>query len=292
MSIQSEINRLKQVVSSAYTAIGDKGGTVPSSKVSGNLVSAIESIPAGAELNFEVVGGTSAPSNPKENTIWVNTSDDITSWVFSVHEPTNPTPGMVWIATGTSSVAEFNALKENGIQLCLLSASQYVGDGWEMKNAMVYQDQNWAQFAYQRIYLYRAGDQCTAVTGGWERKKYGSNSSVSITFNSDNMTMNATGTESCVLGCKSFDQSVLTNAKTMYVEYTLTKNSALDGSFGIVSKYPSNDIDDEGVYKARKNVVTAGTFTQSLDISSLTAGYPMAHVYKCKMAIKNIWLEY
>ena len=45
MSIQSEINRLKQNVSAAFTAIGNKGGTVPYSKVSGNLANAINSIP-------------------------------------------------------------------------------------------------------------------------------------------------------------------------------------------------------------------------------------------------------
>ena len=35
-------------VASAFSAVGDKGGTVPSSKVSGNLASAIESIPVGS----------------------------------------------------------------------------------------------------------------------------------------------------------------------------------------------------------------------------------------------------
>lgn len=50
MSIQSEINRLKQAVSDAFTAIGNKGGTVPSSKVSGNLSTAIDSIPTGATV--------------------------------------------------------------------------------------------------------------------------------------------------------------------------------------------------------------------------------------------------
>lgn len=38
-------------------------------------------------LNFNVVGGTSAPSNPSENTIWVNTSTPITSWDISATEP-------------------------------------------------------------------------------------------------------------------------------------------------------------------------------------------------------------
>ena len=41
----------------------------------------------GTSLNFKVVGGTSAPSNPKENTIWVNTDKEITSWHFGTEEP-------------------------------------------------------------------------------------------------------------------------------------------------------------------------------------------------------------
>lgn len=50
MSIQSEINRLKQNVANAFTAVGNKGGTVPSSKVSGNLATAISSIPSGVTV--------------------------------------------------------------------------------------------------------------------------------------------------------------------------------------------------------------------------------------------------
>lgn len=38
-------------------------------------------------LNFKVVGGTSAPSNPRENTIWLNTDTEITSWDFSATQP-------------------------------------------------------------------------------------------------------------------------------------------------------------------------------------------------------------
>ena len=35
------------------------------------------------DLNFEVVGGTSAPTDPKENTIWMNTDTEITGYQFS-----------------------------------------------------------------------------------------------------------------------------------------------------------------------------------------------------------------
>lgn len=38
-------------------------------------------------LNFKVVGGTVQPDNPKENTIWINTDTEITSWDFSATQP-------------------------------------------------------------------------------------------------------------------------------------------------------------------------------------------------------------
>lgn len=40
-----------------------------------------------AGLNFKVVGGTTQPSNPSENTIWVNTDKEITGWIFSAKNP-------------------------------------------------------------------------------------------------------------------------------------------------------------------------------------------------------------
>lgn len=51
------------------------------------MASEISSISTGVELNFKVVGGTSAPSNPTENTIWVNTDIPISSYYFSANMP-------------------------------------------------------------------------------------------------------------------------------------------------------------------------------------------------------------
>lgn len=45
MSIQSEINRIKSGVSAAYSAVQDKGGTLPDVQNSANLAAAVQSIP-------------------------------------------------------------------------------------------------------------------------------------------------------------------------------------------------------------------------------------------------------
>ena len=62
MSVQSQIDRIVSNITAAFTAIGNKGGTVPASQVSGNLASAIASIPSGgatvrrAEGTFQIGG--------------------------------------------------------------------------------------------------------------------------------------------------------------------------------------------------------------------------------------------
>jgi hypothetical protein len=82
----------------------------------------------GAPLNFKVVGGTTEPLILKENTIWIDTDSEISSWIFSAKEPTNFTEGMVWffMSTTSSGIVEFNALKKNGIQIFPVSAKQYL----------------------------------------------------------------------------------------------------------------------------------------------------------------------
>ena len=108
-------------------------------------------------LQFQVVGGTTAPAAPKENTIWVNTNTEITGWIFSPAKPKSPVSGMVWITTGTSSTVEFNALKKNGIQVCPISAKQYVSKKWVDKTAQSYQGGKWVDW-WSATYLFKSGE--------------------------------------------------------------------------------------------------------------------------------------
>lgn len=117
-------------------------------------------------LNFQVIGGTTAPNNPKENTIWVNTSTKITDWVFSATQPSNPSNGMVWFSTGTSSTAAFNALKKNGIQVYPISTKQYVSGAWVDKTAKSWQNGAWVEW-FARTYLFKDGNTYEDITGGW-----------------------------------------------------------------------------------------------------------------------------
>lgn len=121
------------------------------------IVSQLEksAVDGSGALNFSVVGGTTQPTDPKENTIWVNTSEEITSWVFSAEEPAEPAEGMIWISVGESSSVAFSVVKKNAIMVYPLSVSQYVGGSWVRKDAWIWQDGEWKEFAE---YLYNYGD--------------------------------------------------------------------------------------------------------------------------------------
>lgn len=51
------------------------------------IVSQLEKCEVGAGLNFKLVGGTAQPADAKENTIWVNTDEEIHGWAFGAENP-------------------------------------------------------------------------------------------------------------------------------------------------------------------------------------------------------------
>lgn len=125
---------------------------------------AIVGVGGGTPLNFKVVGGSSEPLNPKENTLWVNTETEITGWVFSAEAPENPAEGMVWILTATNAATSFNALKKNGLRVYPASCKQFEGGAFQTKLAKIYQSGAWKEW---RTYVYNEGDECIDLTGGW-----------------------------------------------------------------------------------------------------------------------------
>lgn len=148
------------------------------------MAPAILAIQGGVELNFEVVGGTTQPENPKENTIWVNTPNEITGWIFSVDEPTEPADGAVWIRTGKSSNTEFNALKQNSINVYPRLCKQYIDNSWMKKEAMVYRDGEWESFSENILDL---------ITGFTTQRENGTGT---ITVDNNIVTVTTKGTGS------------------------------------------------------------------------------------------------
>jgi hypothetical protein len=117
----------------------------------------------GAGLNFKIIGTTTQPSNPSENTIWINTNSGITGWMFSPIAPESPTNGFVWIELASSSLVRMNTISENEIYICPIKASQYISGAWLDVDMRVYQNGKWKS---SRFYLFEPG---TGIASGYSK---------------------------------------------------------------------------------------------------------------------------
>lgn len=155
---------LEANLTSVADAIRAKSGTSEALAFPSGFVAAVEELDGGG-LNFEVIGGTTEPTNPKENTIWINTDAEITNYVFSATEPETSIEGTVWIGVGTSSSTAFLVTKKDAIMIYPVFARQYISGEWVDVSTKIYQDSEWKSLArlpseYQEVeYLQTTGTQ-------------------------------------------------------------------------------------------------------------------------------------
>ena len=132
------------------------------------VVSRLEMFP---QFNLNIVGGTEAPANPEENMIWINTSVNINKITFNPVEPLVKNEGDLWIVTDTRSNAPVNLFKCQDVLFNTeypIRAQQYIDNAWVVVNGQSFINNGWQKW-WNGI-LYDAGDEYTAVTGGWITK--------------------------------------------------------------------------------------------------------------------------
>lgn len=142
--MESQLYTVKSDIANAFNAVGNKYGSYGSTS-SSNLANAIESIPNGVFLNFEIVGGTTEPSYPDNNTIWVKTDTTITGWQIGVEQPAGES-GKVWISVGEHYIRRFNALQDNVIYVYPVFVKQYIDGVWVSKDSLIYQSGGWQEW--------------------------------------------------------------------------------------------------------------------------------------------------
>lgn len=225
----------------------------------------------GAGLNFKIVGGTTQPTSPKENTIWINTDTAIGEYQFSSAEPTKRADGTalqngdVWIKNIVSSQNGFNALKKNGIEVKPISAEQYVGGAWVDKKMQLYQNGTWKSLS---PYLYYYGEEFENVTGGWVGIRHATNYALgTLTKEEDAMYFYCGDVQS--LQVKTTNKIDLTQVKQIEL--------ILEGSAGVgdvANLYAtSNTTWGEWVANVCPNGIT-NKFV--LDVTSLSGAYYVA----------------
>lgn len=226
----------------------------------------------GVQLNFDVVGGIEEPTNPIENTIWVQTDAAIADWVFSVKEPEIPAEGMVWITTGASSTVEFNILKKNNIQVYPISAKQYVDGTWVDRDAVSYQGGEWAMWI---AYLYKLGDEYKAFTDGWalSLNNGGNTHGESLSKKSDSMVFASSYVsgshfaDGFLRANNTFDLTGVTQITAILKTASVSSNVPM---FLCVAENDSYRQQYDAVAKAN---ISSGNTSVTLDVSALKGVY-------------------
>lgn len=232
-------------------------------------------------LNFEVVGNPK-PTNPKENTVWIDTDEEITSWVFSSTEPETPTEGMVWAKTGESGAVEFDVLKKNSIYIFPLFAKQYISGVWVDVAAKIYQNGAWVDWT---LFLYNKGNIFEPLTGGWEMVRHAEYSYGEVEFRNDSIKL--TGGHGCpsMFTIKKID---LSDANTLWVNVTEFNGF---GRMYATSEYTSKNSGNA----AQVDIWEVGL--HQLDVSGLDGSYYVAIMSDgvgnggFYIAFDSVWLE-
>lgn len=224
-------------------------------------------------LNFKVVGGTAAPSNPKENTIWVDTSTAVSEWVYSDHQPDASINGRVWIKSGSGGDPNFDALKgKNWIFLYPRFTKQVVNGVWVDKTAKVYLSGAWKDLWDGT--LYDSGNQYDSFTGGWLAS---SDDTVNyVAFQSDKIQFFNTGGTTMPVAIYTKKKIDVSNFNTLQIEWNLSRDK--DVKFGLTN---SNTTGNAPSFTASTTVTGTGSKVSTLDISSATGEFYVSVTANC-----------
>lgn len=248
---------------------------------------------SGMPLNFKVVGNPQ-PTNPKENTIWVNTDTKITSYVFSATQPSSPAAGMVWICVDEKSSVKFNALKRNGLEVYPLRAKQYVSSKWVDVTAKSYQGGKWVDWWNGE--LYKKGDEYTPVTGGWKAEAKQGESSTSSTAKAPTVTRGTDDIKFAMTTSNSAGIARTTNAidlskfSKLTVTGTIYNGDSYEVMMALVvwSKIGTYYLDN---IVARKNVpVKTSTSKLEIDVSSINSSCYIGFYFNTANGSKNSYV--
>lgn len=238
-------------------------------------------------LRLRIFGGTSVPSSPQENDIWVQTDVAISGWEFS--ETKNPTwamgAGFVYFTSTYSGAyaardsTGLNFLNQNTIYTKLLGCYQYNGSSWSKKDAWIYHGSQWYQFSSAWDgHLFNYGNTYSSITGGWVTRNIAHTTDQYGPYNAAPSVQTQSNGGVKVYMSNTGKSGIWTTANKVSLAgfNTLTFNGNLDDPHGwnraqldIWSAFGTYS--SENVVARLNATYNAGTYT--LDISSLTGSY-------------------
>lgn len=262
------------------------------------IVSQLEksAVDGSGALNFKVVGGLTQPAGPKENTIWVNTDQKITSWIFSANAPAEPAEGAIWFKVGTSGRVIFDALKKNSLLVYPDFAKQFISGAWVDKPVEIYQDGEWADWWNGELYAY--GETYDHITGGF--KVYKAANGV-VEWNEKNVYLGYTGSSDRYASISTEEAVDMTGYSRLRVRVSqMTHSSNYFLRIGIMREpytgISSEEFDAACIARVTSsaNVSEGSTKDIELDLTSIAEGkeklYVQIAVYVSKVYIDEIIL--
>ena len=244
----------------------------------------------GGGLSLTVVGGTTQPSSPTENTIWVNTSTAIGNWYVQNTAPTSPSTGDVWITLKPSLTNLINLSDSGSFMVGFGRTQQYVSGAWVDKDAELYNGSSWSEL---QTYVYNLGDLCSETTGGWSIFTTGSNSLNA--FASDHLAHDYKSS-SANLGFFVTGQAIdLTEYTEIHLDYEVTSGSTgsayHSGLYLTTNNTNYNNINNNKTVLSEWHVSSQARQTITVDITNFTGSYYIATL--CQYSRWNayrIWL--
>lgn len=106
---------------------------------------------------LRVAVGLTAPSSPRENTVWVKSAQAGKQYVFAEAEPGNPAEGLIWFRATSAGI--------------ITRADVYTGGAWVAADVYMYLGGAWVQIASAwNGELFENGNLYSDHTGGWLAK--------------------------------------------------------------------------------------------------------------------------
>lgn len=238
-------------------------------------------------LKLRVLGGMTAPANPQENDVWVQTDVAISGWEFSDKKAGTATwampTGFVYFdctyggAYDSRDSTGLNFLNQNAIYTKLLGCIQYNGSAFENKDAFIWHGTQWHQFSSTQYAIFNAGGAAD-YSGGWKAYAYKSQSSgstpkaptfsVGSTFNID-----LYGQYEYNMGTVFSEAAIdLTKYSMLEIEVASTQTGVISGveyggfSCGLCASKQNN-------WTPAATATNVGAGTHTIDISALSGSY-------------------
>ena len=255
-------------------------------------------------FNLQFIGSMTAPSNPKENMIWVKTDRAITQFLISksigAWSVIAGAVEMTYKASNDYTMAGISTLFFNGKlhgvygQAWFYPTTLYQSNGItaEPKDAYIYKSGTWVQFSWTKVYLYNNGVFAPGQSIAVDNKGNGG----AFTAENNVLRYRCSGMGAFVVSrlSKDIDVTNLTTIKiTFFNTYDYNGKDTQSWNMNLTLGVGGNTNDGVNTItaKASINKLTKNTsYTLTVDVSKLTGMQPV-YILLQSTSSQYLWID-